>query len=72
MSIDSEDPVLVSIIRASGIIGVGRTTIYVLMADGDLESVKIGSRRLITMQSIRRLADKLLTAAKESRTGCGG
>ena len=47
MSIESEDPVLVSIIRASGIIGVGRTKIYELMADGNLDAVKIGSRRLI-------------------------
>ena len=34
---------------------IGRTSIYKLMDNGDLESVKILDRRMITLPSIKRL-----------------
>jgi len=44
------------------LIGVGRTTVYELIGNGSLETVKLGSRRLITRDAI----DRLLAANKVS------
>lgn len=49
---------LVSILDAAAALGVGRTTIYELMRSGQLETRKMGRRRLITAGSLRRLVDK--------------
>ena len=38
--------------------GLGRTTVYELMKSGDLESVKIGKRRLVVIDSYRRLIER--------------
>lgn len=37
--------------------GLGPTTIYALIATGELESVKVGRRRLIRVPSLRRLIE---------------
>jgi len=44
------------------LIGIGRTTLYELIGNGSLETVKLGSRRLITRAAI----DRLLAANKVS------
>ncbi len=36
-------------------LGLGRTTIYEMIADGRLETIKLGRRRLVIVESIRRL-----------------
>lgn len=36
-------------------LGVGRTTIYGMIADGRLEAFKLGRRRLVKAESVRRL-----------------
>jgi excisionase family DNA binding protein len=45
----------VSINDAAKALGLGRTSIYAMMADGRLASFKLGRRRLIEVDSIRRL-----------------
>lgn len=50
-------PVTLSITGAAKALGLGRTTIYALIADGRLESVKLGRRHLIKTASIQRLID---------------
>ena len=37
---------------AARIMGIGRTKLYALLKEGELKSIKIGSRRLITTQAI--------------------
>ena len=49
---------LVSIPNAATALSVGRTTVYELMRSGQLETRKMGRRRLITADSLRRLVDK--------------
>jgi excisionase family DNA binding protein len=36
-------------------LGLGRTTVYAMIADGRLEAFKLGRRRLVKAASIRRL-----------------
>lgn len=45
----------VSISDAAKALGVGRTLVYEMIADGRLEAFKLGRRRLVKIGSIRRL-----------------
>lgn len=39
--------------EAARLCSIGRTTLYAALSSGDLKSVKIGTRRLITLESLR-------------------
>lgn len=56
-------PVHCNILDAAKLLSVGRSTIYKLMDNGLLESVKIGSRRLVRIESITAYADSLTEVA---------
>jgi excisionase family DNA binding protein len=45
----------VSVKEAAKALGLGRTSIYVLINEGRLETVKLGRRTLIKVQSVRAL-----------------
>ncbi len=49
------DKLLVSIMDAAKALSLGRTSIYELIRSGELETRKMGRRRLITANSLRRL-----------------
>lgn len=51
------EAILVSVSDAAKALNLGRTSIYALMKSNALESVKLGSRRLIKADSIRRLIE---------------
>jgi excisionase family DNA binding protein len=46
---------LVSIREAAKALGVGRSTVYQMLSDQRLDSVKLYRRRLITVESIDRV-----------------
>jgi excisionase family DNA binding protein len=46
-----------SVHDAARMLGIGRTKIYDLLAKGELVSLRIGTRRLIKLDSIRSLID---------------
>lgn len=46
-------PIAVSPNEAARLAGIGRTTLYAALSSGDLKSIKIGTRRLITVDAIR-------------------
>lgn len=46
-----------SVAEACAALGLGKTNIYRLIAAGELETVKIGGRRLVPANSIRALLD---------------
>jgi excisionase family DNA binding protein len=48
--------ILASIPEAVRMLSVGRSTLYRLISDGKLETVKIGRRTLIRVDSIKALA----------------
>lgn len=50
------EPLLYSILDAAKALNLGRSKIYELIAEGKLETVTIGRRRLVRVDSIRALA----------------
>jgi hypothetical protein len=54
-AIDIERPITVTIATARKISGLGATTLWARIADGTLESVKVGRRRPINYESLVRL-----------------
>jgi excisionase family DNA binding protein len=51
------DPILVSVPDAARLLGLGRSSIYAMLAAGRLDSVALGRRRLIRYDSVRAVAD---------------
>jgi hypothetical protein len=45
--------------------GIGRTRIYELIGDGSLDSITIGRRRLIVIDSYRRLIERQRSTSAE-------
>jgi len=61
------DRITATIAEFQRISGIGRSRIYELIAAGELESVHLGVRRLILIDSYRRLLARLRAAATETR-----
>ncbi|MGB3318808.1 MAG: helix-turn-helix domain-containing protein [Sphingopyxis granuli] len=55
------DPVLCSITDAARMLGIGRTKAYELIDEGSLATITIGTRRLVKVDSIKRLAEGPVT-----------
>ena len=53
------EPLLRSLDDACRLLGIGRTTLYKLVDEGQLQQVKVGRRALITAQSINNYVDAL-------------
>lgn len=51
--------------EAARICSIGRTTLYAALSSGDLKSVKIGTRRLITLDALRDWLKRNETSAGE-------
>ena len=49
------DPICVRINDAARMIGVGRTKLYELIADGEVETVKLGKSTRVITASLHRL-----------------
>ncbi|WP_324741590.1 excisionase [Tsuneonella sp. CC-YZS046] len=49
------DPITTTIEGAKKATGLGTTTIYALIGDGRLETIKVGRRTLVKTKSIRAL-----------------
>jgi len=48
------DVLAVSPAEAGRLAGIGRTTIYHAISSGDLKSLKIGARRLVTVEALHQ------------------
>lgn len=51
------EPVTISISGAAKALGLGRTTIYALISEGRLDTIKLGRRHLIKTASIKQLIE---------------
>jgi excisionase family DNA binding protein len=56
------EPEVVSVAEARTMTRLGATKIYEMIGTGELQSVKIGRRRLIRVDSIRQITGALATA----------
>ena len=68
MPLDLE-PITATIPEFRRLSGIGRSRIYELLDAGDLESVHIGSRRLILLDSYRRLIERQRAAQRSAKAG---
>ena len=64
----TETPITVTIDKFLRLSGFGRSKTYELLADDTLESIKIGKRRLIILESYHRLIERQ-RAECATRTG---
>ncbi len=60
---ESPEPLAYSVTDAACAAGLGRSTLYDLMAQGQLDYVKVRSRRLITRQALEALLERHRAAA---------
>ena len=49
------EPLALSINDTAKLLSLGRTSIYAMIADGRLEAFRLGRRRLVRMESVKRL-----------------
>jgi excisionase family DNA binding protein len=56
-------PITLSITDAAKALGIGRSSTYVLINIGNLKTIKIGRRTLVTVDSLRALVDNQLGGA---------
>ena len=56
-------PLTYSIIGAAEVLGVGRSTVYELLASGELAAITIGRRRLVIAASLIEFIERRMTAA---------
>jgi excisionase family DNA binding protein len=52
------EPIAASINDTAKALSLGRTSIYALIREGKLETLKLGRRTLVRVDSIRRLLDR--------------
>jgi len=50
----------ISVREACHVLGIGRTTLYTLIAHGDVVSARHGGRRLVSSASLRAYHDRLV------------
>jgi len=53
----------VNVLQACAMLGIGRSKLYELMNTGQLETVKLGTRTLVRVASIRAFSDSLAKRA---------
>ncbi len=52
------EPIAASINDTAKALSLGRTSVYALIREGRLETIKLGRRTLVKIDSIRRLLEK--------------
>ena len=62
--------VCVRVSRAAAMLDIGKTKLYELVGNGDLEAIRIGRRTLILQTSIDMLISRLRERARNGR--CNG
>ena len=53
------EPLLVDVERAAEVLGVGRSLFYQLLQTGQVESLKIGRRRVVPLAALQAYVERL-------------
>jgi excisionase family DNA binding protein len=67
-NMDAAAPITASIGEFCKLAGIGRSLVYEMIGDGRLDSIVIGKRRLIVLDSYRRLVERQRAATPPPRT----
>ena len=59
MTIDTRDKRLFTVPQTQAMLGIGRTTLWNMVASGEIESVRIGRSRRITAEVIDQFVEGL-------------
>ena len=59
MTIDTKDQRLFTVPQTQAMLGIGRTTLWNMIASGEIESVRIGRSRRIPAEAIDRYVEGL-------------
>jgi excisionase family DNA binding protein len=62
------EPVTITILDALRLSGLGRTKLYELLTNGEIQSVRVGTRRLIVFASLKACLTGRREAREEGRT----
>ncbi len=60
------EPLLMSVPHTAHVIGCSESKTWLLISDGTLDSVKIGTRRMVKVASARALAERGTAAPEEA------
>ncbi|MAM38695.1 MAG: excisionase [Erythrobacter sp.] len=52
------EPITMRVPEACRYLGIGRSTLYVLIGRGEIEVIKLGSSTLVLTESLRSIVDK--------------
>ena len=52
------EPIAMRVPEACRYLGIGRSTLYVLISEGEIEFIKLGSSTLVLTESLRALVDR--------------
>lgn len=61
------EPIAMRVPEACRYLGIGRSTLYVLIGEGEIEFIKLGSSTLVLTESLRSLVERRrITSADQS------
>jgi excisionase family DNA binding protein len=52
------DPLLLSVRDAARALGIGRTSLYRMISEGSVLTVRLGGRRLVRLDSLREVVER--------------
>ena len=55
------EPIAMRVPEACRYLGIGRSTLYVLIGEGEIEVIKLGSSTLVLTQSLKNLIERRRT-----------
>jgi excisionase family DNA binding protein len=61
------DPLTITVLDALRLSGLGRTKLYELITNGEIQSVRVGTRRLIDFASLKACLTGRREASEEGR-----
>lgn len=63
------EPIAMRVPEACRFVGVSRSTLYVLIGQGEVEIIKLGSSTLVLTSGLKRLVERRRTPAPLGRDG---